>query len=682
MNPNTVVEIKAIKNKTYEDRVAIKQRGRPIPNVGLVQETTSSRGKYTRKFNAKYYDTYKWLCGCEETNAVYCFPCLIFSATSIWATDGFKNLCKIAESCSKHAISKDHINYSSDYANLGKDFIVRSVDSAYHEAIARHNRKVEQNRYIVQQILKCIVLCGKLEISLRGHDESSESENRGNFMELLKYKAEDSAVLAAHLETVGRGKASYLTSSSQNELLDCCYEVYQATIMKEIHQANYVCVMADETTDVATTTQLVIIYRYVIGTEVKERFWGFFKPESVDAAGISSILLEELDKVMPKNVAKLIGQTYDGAAVMRGVHNGVHVRVKEKYPHAHYVHCFAHQLNLILKNSAKDKESAKFFKHLHAISNYFQRSSQKTDIFFKIAHKRIPTSSPTRWNFNSRIILTVKMFYDELTQCFQKINETINDNSLINATFLLKAMESDKFKFWLSFYNDIYTHVDILFAQVQSTTLDLSKAQKDIEIFKCQLNNIKDNHGNTEIENRNREVNNVISALLNDITSRLKFDGHLIGVRLFDTNLFPEYEKVFPMAALKAFVDYYPFFILRVLQAELAVLYTRADCRELSTISKILRFIIDNDLIDVFQETFKALNLLLAIPLTSVSAEQDFSALKRIKTDKRATMTESRINALTAISCNPGFFENPINVEHIIDMFAHKKTRKMDLIKK
>jgi len=46
----------------------------------------------------------------------------------------------------------------------------------------------------------------------------------------------------------------------------------------------------------------------------------------------------------------LIGQGYDGAASMAGRLNGVQAHVQKQYPHAIYVHCASHTLNLVLSS--------------------------------------------------------------------------------------------------------------------------------------------------------------------------------------------------------------------------------------------------------------------------------------------------------------------------------------------
>ena len=63
--------------------------------------------------------------------------------------------------------------------------------------IARHNEKVTQNRVILSKIIDCIKFCGKYELSLRGHDESSARVFRG----LLDFLSDYNPVLKNHLES-------------------------------------------------------------------------------------------------------------------------------------------------------------------------------------------------------------------------------------------------------------------------------------------------------------------------------------------------------------------------------------------------------------------------------------------------------------------------------------------------
>ena len=72
-----------------------------------------------------------------------------------------------------------------------------------------------------------------------------------------------------------------------------------------------------------------------------------------NAENISANVISCLNSIPPgaHDKQKLVAQCYDGASVMSGQHRGVQSIVKETYPNAHYVHCYAHQLNLILQQA-------------------------------------------------------------------------------------------------------------------------------------------------------------------------------------------------------------------------------------------------------------------------------------------------------------------------------------------
>ena len=58
---------------------------------------------------------------------------------------------------------------------------------------------------------------------------------------------------------------------------------------------------------------------------------------------------------------KLVSQSYDGASVMSGHENGVRARVQNEFQYAAFLHCYAHQLNLVLMDGASAPEVRRFF---------------------------------------------------------------------------------------------------------------------------------------------------------------------------------------------------------------------------------------------------------------------------------------------------------------------------------
>ena len=51
------------------------------------------------------------------------------------------------------------------------------------------------------------------------------------------------------------------------------------------------------------------------------------------------------------DLKNIVGECYDGASNMCGIHGGLATLMKETSPLSIYVHCYAHRLNLALEGS-------------------------------------------------------------------------------------------------------------------------------------------------------------------------------------------------------------------------------------------------------------------------------------------------------------------------------------------
>lgn len=157
-----------------------------------------------------------------------------------------------------------------------------------------------------------------------------------------------------------------------------------------------------------------------------ERFYCFSNLKDSTADAISASILNELNLIFPEHCGKekLIAQSYDGASVMRGASGGVQKQIRDIYPNAHYVHCYAHQLNLIMEQAASKISRVRiFFKELGGITAFFSRSPKRTEVLEQIVAKRIPRGSATHWNFNIRAINIIHEHRDDLVECMKSITE-------------------------------------------------------------------------------------------------------------------------------------------------------------------------------------------------------------------------------------------------------------------
>ncbi|KAK5885982.1 hypothetical protein CesoFtcFv8_017064 [Champsocephalus esox] len=461
-----------------------------------------------------------------------------------------------------------------------------------------HNEKVNKNRDILKRLIHCVIFLGKQELPFRGHDESRESANRGNYLELLTFIAEYDPDLHYHLST---SKVFIGTSSQiQNDLISAVAEVMGETIKEEISKAPFVALMLDETTDVSNAAQLSFVLRFVTDSGVKERFVKFEdvtgKKRAQDVAAMALELLEEHGCM-----DKLVAQCYDGAAVMASGLNGVQAKVKEKIPQALFIHCYAHALNLVLSQGvAKIKECRIFFSHLSGLAAFFSRSPKRTQLLDEICQKRLPRVAPTRWNFASRLVCTVFEKKDALKDLFDYIvehHEDFDDAAILSADGYLSNLGNFEFEFFLSTFNDIFAHADVLFDILQNKSFDMQFCLTRVEDFCICIEGQRDRfdqiydetvqdtgrptgrraHGDSRSHYKKLH-NGILENILNQVQNRFKDHEKLSFLSLLDPQQFTSFNSNFPATAFASLTESYgPHFDLSRLKTELSVMYCMTD---------------------------------------------------------------------------------------------------------
>ena len=79
--------------------------------------------------------------------------------------------------------------------------------------------------------------------------------------------------------------------------------------------------------------------------------WKIFPMKRTEVHSIYSVVLDWLKKKDLK-CNKLVGMSFDGAAIFAGKKSGVQARLKKHAPHSLFVHCHCHKLQLACVQSA------------------------------------------------------------------------------------------------------------------------------------------------------------------------------------------------------------------------------------------------------------------------------------------------------------------------------------------
>ncbi|XP_043808342.1 zinc finger MYM-type protein 1-like [Manihot esculenta] len=193
-------------------------------------------------------------------------------------------------------------------------------------------------------------------LPFRGHDESAESLHRGNFLEHISWvcKREENVNKVMGKNALGNNQ---LTSPTiQRDIIECCAMETRKIILNELGEKKFT-LLVDEARDCSVKEQMSLVLRFVNDKGmVLERFLGLVHVNETSA----KVLKNAIDTFFAKHdlsLAKLRGQGYDGAANMSGEFNGLKTLILKENKNAHYIHCFAHQLQLVVVTASHESES-------------------------------------------------------------------------------------------------------------------------------------------------------------------------------------------------------------------------------------------------------------------------------------------------------------------------------------
>lgn len=691
----------------------IKTLGRPQPNLISIK---ASDNRQNRGFNITWYDKCDWLTGSIKRKKLFCWPCVLFSVQTeyqTWSKIGYSDLKNLPRSTERHFKSKEHIFSSCKLKLFSKQNIATALDTAQKEAIISFNNQVRENRSNLKRLIDITIYLASQELAFRGHVETEDSINRGNYKELLmlwgKYDSK--------FDTFLNGSVFSGTSKTiQNELIDSVAYIIKENISKEIESVSFFAWEIDETTDITCTSQLSIVFRYVKDGNVVERFMGFHDVSSGRTADdLFNFLIRTCDTYNFRQ--KLIAQTYDGAAVMAGHLNGLQTKIKSIAPHALFTHCHAHALNLVLSKACNNiKDCRVFFSSLSGFSAFFSKSTKRSHVLNEICGSRMPTFAATRWNSTFRAVFSVHSNKDKLIDVFDFILNSddfkTDDQSLREARGFKYILNDHKFCFLLEIFKLIFEHTDVVFSILQNKSTDINYSKQRLNNLTEILMNFRNNDTffnnifesidltleppapkkrktNLDLPDLRQNYKQIYNEILDTFLMQIKvrFED-LLKLNYFDLLLFEKfssYTKDFPQKLYNDLIAQYPFFDVIQLKNELIVMYSDPQMfQNCKSPSDLLNFMFKNDLRDCMPELYKLISIIVTIPITSASVERNFSALKRIKSFSRNSMTQNRLSNISLLSIEKEYIKemtaNPRFYDEVIDYFANFKNRRIPLI--
>ncbi|XP_030959084.1 zinc finger MYM-type protein 1-like [Quercus lobata] len=317
-----------------------------------------------RQFNPKWFKEHEsWLEYSIEKDAAYCLYCYLFRQDVGMQSRGDSFVTKGFNSWNK----KEKL-----------DLHVRGVNSAHNQALKNGENLMKQNQHIqsvfvkqsnqdkieyrtqLNAIIDCIRFLLHRGLAFRGHDESDDSSDKGNFLELLQFLADHNDVINEVLKKTP--KNSKLTHPDiQKDIVNAVAYKTTDAIIGDLGNG-FFSILVDESRDISIKEQMVVVLRYVDKKGiVTERFLGIVHVADTSALSLKAAI-EFLFSKYALSLSRLRGQGYDGASNMQGEFNGLKTSILKENKSAFYVHCFAHQLQLTLVAVANKRiDIAEFF---------------------------------------------------------------------------------------------------------------------------------------------------------------------------------------------------------------------------------------------------------------------------------------------------------------------------------
>ena len=308
-----------------------------------------------RDFNPQYFKKYPWTSFNPSSKCIECFACQTYLGDSSFQYSNWKK----PEKLKKHNQSKGHSLSMAKW--LSYQINQRRNTSISMQLNSAHQLTVKQNRDYLRIIIETLVFTAQQNIAQRGVDENRHNlpqpsdTNRGNFLELLHLRSRDIPWLAGKLQTQSEAHRQWLSLAIQNELLGIFAEQVVELIIGNVARAQEFGLIVDETTNISNNEQVSICLRYVLDGTPYESFIGFCQTSSTTGEVLFKLVKSKL-QYLGIEIKHLVGLCYNGAANMSGCEKGVATRFQNVAPHALYVHCYAHLLNLALQSTLEENQ--------------------------------------------------------------------------------------------------------------------------------------------------------------------------------------------------------------------------------------------------------------------------------------------------------------------------------------
>ncbi|XP_072015069.1 zinc finger protein 862-like [Amphiura filiformis] len=299
--------------------------------------TSSYEEKRVRSFLPSWTKDYPWLKNDDEKRIMHCAWCREFPKLADHSSPLFKGTGPGAEK-------------PSDYRKSG---LVTHDSSANHKRVAGKKAAVDNP--------------GKQPMDIHLQHMSTEESNRIRIlMNTAHFTAKEDLAMKKFpkLCTLQEKNGLKIGDNWRNDkacrkFIDAVADESRQDIKDEINDAQFICILADGTTDRGVIEQENVYVRYADKDNTpKTTMVDCVALEKGDSDGVLKGIDKALETVgvnVDTQKEKVVACNFDGAAVNMGKHNGVAKKLKDRVgEHLVTVHCVAHNLELAILDVMRD----------------------------------------------------------------------------------------------------------------------------------------------------------------------------------------------------------------------------------------------------------------------------------------------------------------------------------------
>ena len=445
-----------------------------------------------RAFQASWFVKWPWLHYYCSQDVVYCHTCVTAVKSeklkitgnlkeSTFIYGGFHNWKDACRIFSNHESSVTHKNAVDVVITLPRTS--GDVGEMLSSTLAVQKRI---NRQYLMKVAECVRFLARQGIPFRGDGK----EEDGNFTQLVYLHGAEDPQFRSRLQ---QKRDRYMSPQIQNELIKVMSINVLRKIVVSIQEAKYFSLMADEVTDISNKEQVVVCLRSVNETlEPYENFVGIYCVDSIEADNLVATLKDTLLR-MNLPIGNCRGQCYDGASNMCGIRKGVATQIRSEEPRSIFIHCYGHALNLAAGDTVKSNRTLRdTLDTTFEMSKLIKFSPRRDAIFNKLKAEMAPdvpgfrTLCPTRWTVKASSLESVVKNYAVLQALWEEAREIVKDSETRARIIGVQSMMMQfDYLFGLVLGERILKHTDNLSKTLQNPALTASEGQQIAELT-CQ----------------------------------------------------------------------------------------------------------------------------------------------------------------------------------------------------